>query len=182
MMRSIQTFILLFLLAVAHLTCAQRYATREGVIQFYSKAPLEDINAVNKKTSAAFNGQSGKIAFIVPVNQFQFPKKLMQEHFNEKYMESDRFPQATFAGTITGFDPALTTQQQVTATGKLTIHGVTQPVEVTGTLQQQNNDILLKSVFLVKLADYQITIPQLLWQNIAEQIEVTLDLRLKPQP
>ncbi len=105
----------------------------------------------------------------------------MQEHFNEKYMESEKFPKSTFSGKIEGFNAELKGVQQVGAKGKLIIHGVTTPVEISGTAEVQSDWIQLKAKFIVKLADYDIKIPQLMWQNIAEQVEVTVDFTYKPQ-
>jgi polyisoprenoid-binding protein YceI len=151
------------------------------MVSFFSHAAIEDITADNKKTVGLFNASTGELVFSVPITEFQFKKSLMQEHFNEKYMESDKFPKATFQGKVSGFDPSIKTIQQARATGKLTIHGVTNTVEIPGTLEWQGDKRLMKSKFIVKLADYKITIPQLLWQNIAEQVEVTAEFAFKPQ-
>lgn len=105
----------------------------------------------------------------------------MQEHFNEKYMESEKYPKSTFQGNITGFDPTREAVQQVQSSGKLSIHGVTRDVVIPGTIQKQGESFLLKTKFIVKLVDYKITIPQLLWQNIAEEVEVTIEFTYKPQ-
>jgi len=178
----LKRLILLTVLTLAFGTLsAQKFMLSEGFVQFYSKATLEDIKAINKKTSGLFNIETGGVAFIIPVNQFQFEKKLMQEHFNEKYMESDKFPNASFAGTIREFDIGKSGEQMVVAKGQLTIHGVTQPVEVKGVAEKQGDIISLRAVFMVRLEDYKVKIPQLMWQNIAEQVEVTVDVRFKPQ-
>lgn len=160
---------------------AQKFILSEGSVQFYSEAALEDIKAINKKASGLFNVETGEVAFILPVNQFQFEKKLMQEHFNEKYMESDKFPKASFTGKIHEFDIRKIGEQMVAAKGQLTLHGVTQPLEVKGTAQKQGDIITLRAVFMVRVEDYKVKIPQLMWQNIAEQVEVTVDVRFKPQ-
>ena len=159
----------------------QKYTLEKSVITFFSDATIEDIAATNKKATSIFNAEASEIAFSVPINEFQFEKKLMQEHFNEKYMESEKFPKATFAGTISGFDLKATGAQQAKASGKLTIHGVTKTVDIPGTAEVQSGNIILKAKFIVKLADYNIKIPQLMWQNIAEQVEVTVDFTYKPQ-
>jgi polyisoprenoid-binding protein YceI len=160
---------------------AQKYVAEKTSISFFSHATIEDITADNKKTSSIFNASTGDIVFSIPISEFQFAKSLMQEHFNEKYMESDKYPKATFQGKIEGYDPASTIPQELKAIGKLTIHGVTRDVEIPGTLEKKNDRVAMKSKFIVKLADYKIEIPQLLWQNIAEQVEVTADLTYKPQ-
>lgn len=159
---------------------AQKYVAEKSVITFFSDALIEDITATNSKTASALNKQTGAIAFSVPVREFQFDKKLMREHFNEKYMESDKYPKATFSGTLLGFDPVQTDVQKVKARGKLTIHGVIRDVELDGTVQA-GEKISLKSRFNVRLADYKIEIPQVVFQNIAEVVEVTVDFTYKPQ-
>jgi polyisoprenoid-binding protein YceI len=160
---------------------AQKYSSKKSLISFYSHAPLEDISADNTKASALFNSSTNDIAFSVPIKDFKFPKSLMQQHFNEKYMESDQYPKGTFQGKISGFDTNTASMQDARATGKLTIHGVTREVEIPGTIQKEGNNLLMKSKFIIKLEDYKITIPQLLWQNIAEQVEVTVEFTFSSQ-
>lgn len=120
------------------------------------------------------------VAFVITIRDFEFEKKLMQEHFNEKYLESEKYPKATFQGVVKNFYPATSGVQTVTAIGKLTIHGVTREVTISGTLENQNNTLQLHSKFVVVLQDYRVEIPQLLWQNIAEQVEVTVSLTMSP--
>jgi polyisoprenoid-binding protein YceI len=160
---------------------AQKYVLEKSVIIFFSDATIEDITAENKKATSILNTQTLDIVFSVPINEFQFHKKLMQEHFNEKYMESEKFPKATFSGKMEGLNAEAKGVQQVRTKGRLLIHGVTTPVEISGTAEVQSNKIQLKAKFIVKLADYDIKIPQLMWQNIAEQVEVTVDFTYKPQ-
>ncbi|HEY3405713.1 MAG TPA: YceI family protein [Ohtaekwangia sp.] len=160
---------------------AQKFVTEKSNVVFFSDAAIEDITAKNAKTAGIFNPTTGDIAFSVPIKEFQFEKSLMQEHFNEKYMESEKFPKGTFQGTITGFDANATGSQKASAKGKLTIHGVTKEVEIPGTIEKQGDKWMLNTKFIVKLVDYKIEIPQLLWQNIAEQVEVTADFTFKAQ-
>ena len=179
---SITKFWVWTLFIVISLECsAQKYVLEKSVVTFLSEAAIENITATNKKTSSVLNAQTMEIAFSVPINEFQFAKKLMQEHFNEKYMESEKFPKSTFSGTVSGFNISAKGVQQAKANGKLTIHGVTTTVEIPGTAEMQGGKIILKAKFTVKLADYKIKIPQLLWQNIAEQVDVTVDFTYKPQ-
>lgn len=160
---------------------AQKYSTEKTFVSFFSDAAIEDITAENTKTAGVFNAATSDIAFSVPIKEYQFEKSLMQEHFNEKYMETEKFPKATFQGKVSGYDPTATGVQKVTSKGKLAIHGETKEVEIPGTIEKQGDKLLMKSKFTVKLADYKIAIPQLLWQNIAEQVEVTTDFTFKPQ-
>jgi len=159
----------------------QKYSTEKSLVSFFSDAAIEDITATNKKVSGLYNPTTGDIVFSIPISEFQFAKSLMQEHFNEKYMESDKYPKATFQGKVSGIDISNKDSQQAKAIGKLTIHGVTNDVEIPGTLERQDNKLVMKTKFIVKLADYKIAIPQLLWQNIAEQVEVTSEFTFKPQ-
>ena len=159
---------------------AQKLTVEKSKVVFFSDAAIEDITAENKKASGIFNSENGEIVFSIPINAFKFAKALMQEHFNEKYMESDKFPKATFQGKIHGYDRNANTQS-TKAIGKLTIHGVTREVEIPGTITKQGNKLQMNTKFMVKLADHNIAIPQLLWQNIAEQVEVTAEFSFKPQ-
>lgn len=172
-------FLCLFVV-VALKGTAQKYVAEKGVITFFSDGVIEDITAANPEIASIFNLQTTELAFSVPVRKFQFEKKLMQEHFNEKYMESDKFPKAAFSGKLMDLNISQTGEQRVTAKGKLVIHGVTKEVDIEGTATL-GDKIILKSKFKIRLADYHIKIPQLLFQNIAEEVEVTVDLAYKPQ-
>jgi hypothetical protein len=179
-MKTVKVIIAVTLIAI---TChAQKYAAEKSEITFFSDAPMEDIHATNKKSVALLDLSSGQLVFSVPVNAFRFEKGLMEEHFNEKYMESHKYPKSTFQGAIMNFNPGKTGLQQVTAKGKLDLHGVTREIEVPGTAEiTSDKEILIKTSFNVKLKEYNVTIPQLLWQNIAEQVEVKLDFIFKPK-
>jgi polyisoprenoid-binding protein YceI len=159
---------------------AQKYTTEKTFVSFFSDAILEDISAENKKSSSIFNASTGDIAFSIPMKEFKFAKSLMQQHFNEKYVESEKFPKSTFQGKIVGFKPDVGGAQEVKAQGQLTIHGVTKDIDVPGTIEVKGNNLLMRSKFMVKVADYDITIPQLVFQNIAEEVEVTVDFTYKP--
>lgn len=158
----------------------QKFIAENSSVRFYSKAAIEDITAVNQSAVSLFNVETGEVAFSIPVKNFRFEKSLMQEHFNEKYMETEKFPKSSFEGFITGYDGKSTGAQEVRATGKLTIHGVTREIEAKGTVMISGKNITVKSTFVVKLEDYAVPRPQLLWKNIAEQVEVTIDFTYKP--
>lgn len=168
-------------LTLASLTAfGQRYISEKSFVSFFSGATIEDITADNSKANSIFDIASGDIAFSIPIREFKFAKSLMQEHFNEKYMDSEKFPKSTFQGKITGYEPNGTGPQAAKALGKLTIHGVTKDIDVPGTVEIANNKVVIKSKFKVKLEDYSIKRPQLLWQNIAEEVEVSIDFTFKP--
>ena len=169
-----------FLFLLFGSTEAQKYISEKSLVTFFSDARVEDIYAVNKNASGIIDISSMQLAFSVPIIDFKFEKKLMQEHFNEKYMETEKYPKSVFQGQVIGFNQAIKGQQKVKAKGKLTIHGVTNEVEIPGTIEvTPDNKLNIKSTFMVKLKDYKITIPQLLWQNVAEEVEVKIDFGLK---
>src|SRR5688572_32686855 len=115
----LRLFLGLFLFCVMALEgTAQKYVAEKSVITFFSDALIEDISAANSKTASIFNILTGELVFSVPIREFQFEKKLMQEHFNEKYLESDKYPKATFSGKLTNLDAAQSTEQQVKVKGK----------------------------------------------------------------
>ncbi len=159
---------------------AQKFSTEKGTISFFSDAAIEDITAENTMVGSLFNSTTGELVYIVKIKDFIFPKALMREHFNEKYMETEKFPKALFNGKLKGYNVSTKGEQNVTATGKLTIHGVTRDVQVPGTISFDGGKATMKAKFMVALKDYDIKIPKLVWQNIAEEIEVTIDFAYKP--
>jgi hypothetical protein len=173
--------VLFFMLVwLTHQSYGQKFTAEKGEISFFSDAAIEDISAVNNMIGSLFNSSSGELVYIVKIKDFKFEKSLMREHFNEKYMETEKFPKSTFQGKVTGFKPNVPGPQPVKAIGKLNIHGVDKQVEIPGTLEISGGKVNLKSKFIVKLADYNIKIPTLVWQNIAEEIEVRVDFTYKP--
>lgn len=158
---------------------AQKYKSVESVVTFFSDAAIEDIAATNEKSSSIFDSANGDIVFLITISDFQFEKSLMQQHFNEKYLESDKYPKATFKGKVTGFDKNTFGAQSANAKGTLTIHGRSKEIDVEGTLEVVKDEIVMKSTFIVELKDFKIKIPQLLWQNIAERVEVKTEFTYK---
>jgi len=159
---------------------AQKFTTEKAYVKFFSDAAIEDITAENTKASSIYNEATGDVVFSIPIKEFEFEKSLMKEHFNEKYMETEQYPKATFQGKISGYQSSTTGEQKASAAGKMTIHGITQDVNISGTMENIKGAPKMKAKFMVKLADYKIKIPQLLWKNIAEEVEVTVEFNFKP--
>jgi polyisoprenoid-binding protein YceI len=160
---------------------AQKYITKTGFIKFYSDAPMEKIEAVNRQVSSALDVTSGDFVFKVLMKSFHFEKALMQEHFNENYVESDKYPNADFKGKITNLkEVAFSKDGTYTAAieGKLTVHGVTKDVKQTGTFEVSGGKILGKAKFNLLLSDYNIAIPGAVVNNISNSVEVTVDIVL----
>lgn len=174
----VRLLVFLFLLSSIALH-AQKFTSEKALITFFSDAAIEDIKAENNRVGSLFNATNGEIVYIVKINDFKFDKALMREHFNEKYMEIEKFPKSTFNGKILGFNANTAGEQKVRAVGVLNIHGVNKNVEIPGTLEFAGGKAIMKAKFMVKLADYNIKIPKLVWQNIAEEVEVKIDFTYK---
>jgi hypothetical protein len=172
-------FITIVLLAwVGHLAQANGqglYLCKNARVTLYSSAPIEDIKAATSTGVSVYNSSTGELAFSVSIPSFQFEKALMQEHFNSDYMESDKFPKATFKGNIQEqVDISKDGTYPVTVTGDLTVHGVTQKRSIPGTITVKNGMITMASEFIVKCADHHITIPSIVFHNIAESIKMNV--------
>ncbi len=162
---------------------AQKYITKNGDISFYSSTSVEDIEAHNNQVNTALDTETGDFVFKVLIKSFKFEKALMQEHFNENYLESHKYPNATFVGKVENHDNIDFSEPgkyEATISGKLTIHGVTRDISEAGTFEVKGDAIHGKSKFMVKVADYDIEIPKAVINNIAKEIEVTVDVNLKP--
>ena len=157
---------------------AQKFITEKSEISFFSEALLENIEAVNTKSVSIINSENGEIVFSIPMKEFQFKKSLMQEHFNEKYIESHKYPKSTFHGKILDFDMK-EGKRAASAEGDMKIHGVTKKVNLDGELEIKDGKIFITLSFQIKIEDYKIKIPKLLFQNIAEIVDVKIDLEYK---
>jgi polyisoprenoid-binding protein YceI len=159
---------------------SQKYSLEKSSVVFFSEATIENIEATNIKSASIFNATTSEIVFSIPIAEFEFEKSLMKEHFNETYLESEKYPKALFQGKLSAYNSESAIEQQVTAIGKLTIHGVTREVQIPGIVVTMDNKLIAKSKFIIHLKDYKIKIPKLLWQNIAEDVEVTVEFIYKP--
>jgi hypothetical protein len=173
---------------------AQIYTAKSGstTITFYSEAPLENIEAVNNGAVIVLNSNSNDIQIRVTIQNFKFKNSLMEEHFNENYMETEKkvvvngsptYPNrySEFKGRINeAIDYNKDGENKITVTGKLMIHGVTRDVTISGTLTKSGNDLSIASKFKVKVADYDIKVPSLYLKNIAEEVDVTITSVLAP--
>lgn len=160
----------------------QVYMTRTGYVSFSSKASMENIKAENKQLLAIINIEKKELAFMVLMKGFEFKKELMQTHFNENYIESDKYPKASFNGTYTGdVDSKNGTPTTVNVKGSFTLHGVTKEIEVTATLQLLNGTLNGSAIFKASPEDYNITIPNLVRNNIAKEVEVEVKVNCNPK-
>ncbi|POY36933.1 YceI family protein [Solitalea longa] len=162
----------------AETTCAQtQLVSRNAIMSFFSSAPIEDIKAESKTGYSILDVQANTIYFKVDMRTFKFRKGLMQEHFNENYMETDKYPYAEFKGKIKEpVDFSKDGTYDITVTGDLLLHNVKQNYSTKAVLTIKNGNISGSSNFPVKLEDHNIKIPTLLIKNIAEVVQVTVNV------
>ncbi len=177
-------YILTFTLLVLSINLsAQLYTATDGNISFFSETPIENIDAINKTLKAVVNTENGEVAFAVTNIGFRFEKPLMEEHFNENYIESDKYKLSTFKGKITGetLDFSKDGKYAVKAKGKLDLHGVEKDREIEGTIEVKEGKIYLLSDFGILLEDHKIKIPKIVTEKIAETVLVKVNITLEPK-
>jgi hypothetical protein len=162
---------------------AQKYFTKTAKVTFFSTTPMEDIKATSNQVTSIIDFATGDVVFKMLIKTFQFPKALMQEHFNEKYLESDKIPDSQFKGSIENLASIDLTKDgtyPVTVAGNLTIHGVTKPYTTKGAITVNGGQVSANAKFDVKLADHDVKIPGAVKDNIAETVEVTMEAAYAP--
>jgi polyisoprenoid-binding protein YceI len=161
-----------------------RLLTRNGSISFYSKTAIEDINANTQTAVSVLDKKTGQIEFSVLVKSFTFEKALMQEHFNEDYLESDKFPKSTFKGHIEDLDKVSFDKDgkyTVSVTGDLTIHGQSRTLTTPATLTILKGTALADAQFDIVLSDYRISIPSLVKDKISKTVKIAVRLSYEAQ-
>lgn len=177
-MKHFSFFILLLGMVIS--ANAQKYMTRNGFVGFFSHTPIEDIKADNNQVASVIDISTGEVVFQVLIRSFRFEKTLMEEHFNENYLESDKFPKSTFKGKIvnlTDVDFSKPGKYEVTVEGDLNIHDVTNKVKVKGSIDVISGGINANSKFIIVPEDYKINIPGVVRNNIAKNLEVTVAMK-----
>ncbi len=170
----------IMLATVSAVNAQTRYFTKNGKVSFSASSPLEKIEATNDKATSIVDVSNGAIEFAVLMKAFIFEKALMQEHFNENYVESDKFPKSTFKGTVTNIKSVDLTKNgvyPVKVKGMLTLHGETKEVLADGTLTVKDGAITTgKSQFKILLEDFKIEIPSVVKEKISKEVQVDVDL------
>jgi hypothetical protein len=158
-------------------TPSKIYKTNKGNVSFFSETPMENIDAYSTSMISAINPVNKNVAAVVIINSFKFKNSLMQEHFNEKYLESDKYPKATFSGIINeNIDLTKPGTYKVSVSGKLIIHGIEQSRTINGVIIiDESMKLNLQSAFEVKLVDHKIEVPRIVFHKIAETISVKIN-------
>ncbi len=163
----------------APLKAQSNFSTKNAKISFFSSTPIEDIRAASDKVAGVLIGKTREVVFQVNMKTFEFEKRLMQEHFNENYIESDKYPVARFKGKINeNIDFSRDGEYNVTATGILLIHGVEKQRTISGKIKVEKGSVNLVSTFDVACADHKIKIPTLVITKVAEVINVKISANL----
>lgn len=178
------TFLILFTAGIISAPAQHRVVrTSTGQTEFFSKAagPAQDIYAIDKTAQAQLDLTDGSVEVKIAMKNFTFPRSLMQKHYNERYMETEKYPNATFKGRLIDWEaPSKDGVIEVTASGDLTVHGVTRKRQIKGKLTKKKDSYEFDAVFEVKLQEHNITIPVLFFTKITESVQVTVQYPLNP--
>jgi len=177
--------LLAIVLGFVQLTNAQsKYMTRTGTVNFAAEGPVkDDVKAINNQAACVFDAATGEIVFQIAIKSFVFKKALMQEHFNENYLESHKYPKAVLKGKLTNLDKIdfnKNGKYPVVVNGEMDMHGVKKQINEKGILEITDGKITLNSAFQVTLADYNINIPKIVENKLAKVADVTLAMELAP--
>jgi len=174
-------YILLICLFLVSVTNAQeRFLTKNGMISFFSKTPIEDIKAENNQVLSIVDVSNGQMAIAILMKSFMFEKALMQEHFNENYVESDKYPKATFKGDVLDFDKIGGSETATTIKGNLTIHGVTNETTIEAVIKKTVDLLEITGDFFINLSDFDVKIPSIVQNKISQKIKVSFRFQHKP--
>jgi polyisoprenoid-binding protein YceI len=168
-------FYLLFLIGLQSVSFSQKLITREALIKFEGETPLEKIDAVSDQAASVINTETGDIVFRVLMKSFIFPRALMQEHFNENYVESETYPNAIFQGKIIeNIDFTKPGTHSLNIKGSMSLHGVEKEIEVPAQIIIEKGSVRLSSEFSVAPADFNIRIPSAVKDKIAKEMNVVV--------
>ena len=182
-----KTILTLTLVLLTALTQAQdKYLTKTGALTFEASVPsFEEVKATNASTTAILNTENGEFAALVLIKGFRFKNALMEEHFNENYAESSKYPKATFKGTIKNYSLEMLKnpgQQDLLMDGELTFHGETKTIgNISLQVTYKENAIHLTGNFKVLVSDYNIDIPNIVSNKLSNEVLVSLDFSLQKQ-
>lgn len=169
-------FLLGIILFLGNFVFAQKLICKDGQVKFLASVPaaLEEVSATNNSVSAILDSKTGDVVAQAIIKSFKFKIPLMEEHFNENYLESDKFPKALFKGKVLNFDASKVNANKTTydVEGDFTLHGVTKHIKIKASISRVGGKINISSNFTIKAQDYSIKIPSLVKQKVADDIKV----------
>ncbi|MGB5665624.1 MAG: YceI family protein [Maribacter sp.] len=173
-------FILIGAFLLQNINAQDKYLTKDGFVTFFSHSIVEDIKADNNQVLSVIDTETGKIAIQLLMRSFMFEKSLMREHFNENYVESYKYPKATFSGEIKNYNELNKENRETEIVGLLTVHGEVKEISTKVNVDISEDEIILTGDFKVDVADFNIKIPAIVANNIAKTIKVSFELHHKP--
>lgn len=168
-------FVLFLLFTTQNFFAQSEMTTTSGVMNFEASVPLyEEVTATNKVVYCALDIKTGMVTTEVKMKEFRFKLSLMEEHFNKKYLETDRYPMSSFKGTIEGFNINIigTSPKEFTIKGEVKIHGKTKKITTKAFLKKVENGLEIVSDFNVKTKDFNVQIPEILSMKVAETVSI----------
>ncbi len=171
--------LLLFLIALSFgfTKPKKQYLTRNGEVIFFSYASAENIKAKNNQALSLLDVKEEKVAVNILMRAFEFEKSLMQEHFNDSYIESDIYPRATFEGTILNFNPELRGKRTRYIKGAFTLRGITNTIKIKADIDYDGYQYIITGETSIDVKDYKIKIPQILSSKIAKTVKITFNFK-----
>jgi polyisoprenoid-binding protein YceI len=177
--------VMVFTVLVALTGFGQKFYTKSGQINFDATSPSspEKIEGINRSGTCVVDTKSGNMQFAALMKGFAFERALMEEHFNENYVESHKYPKAEFKGEIKNSDKVDFTKDgnyTVKIKGKLTMHGESKDVETEAKIIIQNGKIKATADFNVLLSDYKVSIPGLVADKVSKTAKISVSCSLEP--
>lgn len=158
---------------------AQVLSFDRGKVEFYTTTILSDIEAVSEDVQVKLDVQSGDVEIEIAIESFEFEYELMQEHFNDEYLESDKFPAATFKGKLTQSIVDLHDETEVDVFGELVLHGIKKEIKFKANISSKEAYTIVKCKFPIAFKDFNVEEPSILAKSVAKDVEVKSVLYLK---
>jgi hypothetical protein len=174
-------FLISFLFAMICCNAQTKMITKTGKITFEASVPtFEEVKAKNETVTCIINTKTGEIASLALIKGFRFKIALMEEHFNENYLESEKYPKATFKGKIEGFDVSKLSEiaTEFTIKGKLELHGKSKEIKTISKIRKVNNGIEILSNFDINTNDFNIEIPSVVSKKVSKKVNLNLNFLL----
>ena len=176
---NVRYFSIAVFLLIVNCIHAQVLSFDHGEIEFYTSSILSDIEATSDNAQVTLNLETGEVLLKIAIETFEFEYEMMQEHFNEEYMESDKFPEATFKGKINQGLSKYTDLMEVDVSGTLTIHGVSKKTAFKATIAKNEGFTVVKCKFPIVFKDFNVEEPSILTKSVAKDVELKSTLYLK---
>jgi hypothetical protein len=181
--KNMKKIALLVMLCISYTGISQgKMISKSGKINFEaSVTSFEEVKATNTNVTFVLNPETAEIASLALIKGFRFKVALMEEHFNENYVESDKYPKAVFKGKIEGFDMKNLTEnpKEYILKGKLELHGKSNDIKTIAKISKATSGVKITSSFSVTASDYDISIPSVVKRKVSNKINIEIDATLK---